>query len=246
MNGCSEIQPLLSAYLDGALEDERRTAVGTHLETCAGCRGVLEDLRSIAGTARALGPIDPPEHLWIELAGQMRLPAVEVPTTVAPARSGSAWWQWAGLTAALLAITAVVYVLGRPPAGAPAVATTSSPAAAPGGTVAAVNEELDLAVHHYERAIAELEAIAQTGTGEIDPSVASAVRDSIGSIDRAIAESREAVSGDPESEPARLSLFEALRQKISVLQATVTLINEMRQGDSEGAARAADGLGRAS
>ena len=51
---------------------------------------------------------------------------------------------------------------------------------------------------------------------------------------------------NPDSAPARDSLFEALRQKVSVLQATVSLIDEMRQGDPAGTARAMEGPGRES
>ena len=38
------------------------------------------------------------------------------------------------------------------------------------------------------------------------------------------------------SAPARASLYEALKQKISLLQDTIALMNEMRQGDAAGAA----------
>jgi hypothetical protein len=66
----------------------------------------------------------------------------------------------------------------------------------------------------------------------------------LSTIDRAIADSRAALNTNPESEPARDSLFEALRRKVGVLQATVTLMNEMRNGNQDGAARAAAGIGK--
>jgi hypothetical protein len=72
------------------------------------------------------------------------------------------------------------------------------------------------------------------------------MRTSLTSIDQAIAESRAALLTNPDSEPARESLFEALRRKISVLQTTVSLINDMRQGDPAGASRSAARLGRQS
>ena len=63
-------------------------------------------------------------------------------------------------------------------------------------------------------------------------------------IDQAIAESRAALAADPQSQPARDSLIDALRRKVGVLQTTVALMNEMRQGNQEGAARVAAGAGR--
>ena len=64
--------------------------------------------------------------------------------------------------------------------------------------------------------------------------------------DRSVVESREAVLKDPGSAPARESLFEALRRKVGVLQATVTLMNEMRKGNQTGAAEAAAAFGKKS
>ncbi len=52
------------------------------------------------------------------------------------------------------------------------------------------------------------------------------------------------MTDSPESQPARTSLFEALRNKVNLLQHTVVLMNEMRKGDAGGAAEAAAGLGK--
>jgi hypothetical protein len=61
-------------------------------------------------------------------------------------------------------------------------------------------------------------------------------------IDQAIGESRSALRTQPASEVAQESLFEALRNKVSLLQETVVLINEMRKGNQEGTARIVSGL----
>ena len=56
-----------------------------------------------------------------------------------------------------------------------------------------------------------------------------------------IAESRSALQSEPQSAPARDSLFEALRKKVNLLQDTIALMNEMRKGNSAGAAEIIDG-----
>jgi hypothetical protein len=61
-------------------------------------------------------------------------------------------------------------------------------------------------------------------------------------IDQAIGESRAALRTQPASELAQESLFEALRSKVTLLQDTVSLINEMRKGNQEGAARIVSGI----
>ena len=50
-------------------------------------------------------------------------------------------------------------------------------------------------------------------------------------------ESRQALDSQPTSELAQESLFEAFRRKVALLEDTIGLINEMRQGDQAGAAR---------
>jgi hypothetical protein len=56
-------------------------------------------------------------------------------------------------------------------------------------------------------------------------------------IDQAISESRAALKSEPDSAPAQESLFTALRRKVSLLQEMLALINEMRKGNQDGAAR---------
>jgi hypothetical protein len=63
------------------------------------------------------------------------------------------------------------------------------------------------------------------------------IENNLGIIDRAIAENRAAVKAEPTSVAARETLFEALRQKVSLLQDTISLINEMRKGNNAAAAQ---------
>ena len=46
---------------------------------------------------------------------------------------------------------------------------------------------------------------------------------------------------DPQNVAARSSLFEALQRKISLLQNTLTLMNEMRKGNAAGVAQVVEG-----
>ena len=101
-------------------------------------------------------------------------------------------------------------------------------------------------MQHYDNAITKLEALTKGNSGAIDPVLAATLQKNLAVVDAAIAESRVAVTNNPDSESARESLFEALRRKVGVLQATVTLMNQMRQGDPAGAAESAAGLGRKS
>ena len=102
--------------------------------------------------------------------------------------------------------------------------------------------ELRLAETHYEKAIKGLEEIATSEQDSLDPRTAATVRKSLAVIDQAISESRAAIRSQPANEPAQQSLIENFKTKITLLQDTVVLINEMRKGNEAGAARIVSGL----
>src|SRR5438105_658784 len=96
---CRDVRDQLSDWVDGLLPLQQRAAVDTHLSSCAACAGVVRDLERIRDAARQLGPIDPPAHLWLEIAGQVQLernPAAPSAVPAAPVRRHPAW-QWIGL-----------------------------------------------------------------------------------------------------------------------------------------------------
>src|SRR6187431_1260453 len=106
MNTCDQVRPQLSGYVDRHLDAARAGEVRAHLLSCDACRGIADDLGVLRDAARRLGPIDPPSHVWLEIAGRVRLEnhAPDTPAPIravaAPAgRSRSDQWQWLGLAA---------------------------------------------------------------------------------------------------------------------------------------------------
>jgi hypothetical protein len=78
----------------------------------------------------------------------------------------------------------------------------------------------------------------------LDTIVASAMRSSLATLNRAIVESREAVLSDPTSEVARITLFGALQKKVEVLQATALIIEDMDRSGGAGLTRVVGASGR--
>ena len=145
-------------------------------------------------------------------------------------------------TAAAVAIATVVglrFMPGRDDARHPPdnVLTTQG-----GDAAQSIESELRLAESHYEKAIKGLEQIANSDQGALDPKTAATLQKNLAVIDQAISESRAAVRLQPASEPAQQSLIEGFKTKITLLQDTVALINEMRKGNEAGAARIVSGL----
>jgi anti-sigma factor RsiW len=225
MTNCLEFQPLLSDYADGTLA--ARASVAAHLSACDACRETVRDFERMRDAARALGPIAPPPLVWQQIS--LRLPAAR--------RQARA--QWMGLAAALVLVTAGAYFFARATAPAPATSAAVPAAgnAAQTATVETVEQELATAAQHYENAITQLEAVAKQDTSTLPPDAAARLQVSLTQIDKYIAESRAALVSEPQSEPARNSLFDALRRKVSILQDTVALASAMQRGDQAAAAK---------
>jgi RNA polymerase sigma-70 factor (ECF subfamily) len=68
---CQDMLPLLSAYIDDELDEQKRARVESHLEQCAFCRLALEEMTESSRSYRALLPLLPPaglgEGLWLRL-----------------------------------------------------------------------------------------------------------------------------------------------------------------------------------
>jgi len=231
MTNCQQSSESLSDYVDGLLEPSEQAALATHLAACDECRGLVNDLMRLKETARSLGPIVPPAHIWQNIQASL-------PSAKRQARS-----QWLALAAALVLVTGGAYLFTR------MTSPTSSSALADGGnsnakapaTVETVEQELAKAAAHYETAITQLEAVAKQDSNALPADTAAKLQVSLKQVDKFIAESRAALVSEPQSAPARDSLFTALRKKVEILQQTVALMGAMQRGDRETTARVIDG-----
>ncbi|MCA1584885.1 MAG: zf-HC2 domain-containing protein [Acidobacteria bacterium] len=236
---CEELTADLVDFLEGALDPPRHRAIERHLEGCSVCRAVVSDLTSIQAAAFTLDRLEPSAHVWTTLQARIAQEG-SVPASVLPWRGRVAWRPWLAAAAALLVATAVgVWSLVQPPSVDVAGGGETIPA---GELVASVESELQAAEAHYEKAIQGLEQIARSDNEALDPGVATVLQKSLLVIDQAIDESRAAVRSQPSSANAQDSLFDAMRNKVALLQQTVELINEMRKGNQAEAGRIMKGL----
>jgi predicted anti-sigma-YlaC factor YlaD len=229
-------------YVDGAFEADRERAatIEEHLRECGTCRALAADMREIKRAAGALGPIAPPPRAWRRIEE-----AIRSGDAVRPKRHVLLQPRvWAGLAAAAaLVIATAVGVRWRIGTAPSPNQVTDQPSVA---TAEQVEAELLQAEQHYQRAITGLEQIAAAGQGTLDPQTAATLQKNLTVIDQAISESRAALQSQPGSEPAQQSLLDNFKAKISLLQDTVALINEMRKGNDDAAARIVAGFKRKS
>ena len=235
---CSDVSEALGEYVEGTLAPDARRAVDAHLHACPACALLAADLARVRQLAASLDRLQPPPAAWTRIARETQLPGFRTE------RSRRGWQGWIPLAAAAVIVLAAVMtwmVKERQTVPSPQTASQSAPQLTGGPALQTVASELQLAEQHYEKAIAGLEQLANDRK-VLDPVVAGKLQKNFEIIDGAIAESRAALKADPASEPAQQSLFEAFRAKITLLQDTVALINEMRKGNPEGTARVAEGM----
>jgi Putative zinc-finger len=239
-------EPVLNDYVDRALDERERADIERHLDGCAACRALVEDLREITRATGTLAAIEPPAAVWrrIEQAiGQQR-----ADLAASAGRSRGRRFGWLGAAAVLLLATFLGLRLGplarrqATPGATTSIGTVGGGKAASGDAAQTVASELRQAEEHYDKAISGLEQIANAGGGALDPQTASTLQKNLSVIDQAISESRAALHAQPNSEPAQASLLDNFRTKVGLLQDTVALINEMRKGNDAGAARIVSGL----
>src|SRR5688500_2933447 len=61
----------LNDYIERELSPAEHVRVATHVETCADCALVVAEFQHLVREAAALGPIQPPEHVWTAIQSQV-------------------------------------------------------------------------------------------------------------------------------------------------------------------------------
>lgn len=110
---CRDVEPQLTAYLDGELADDRGSAIRGHLRSCAACRHIAADEGALRDGLRELAPVDPPASLWANVQAQLAKAEVDDANTPAWKRALGRWSRmlapsWPQLALGGVAAAAVV------------------------------------------------------------------------------------------------------------------------------------------
>jgi anti-sigma factor RsiW len=238
---CAKYLNSIHETVDGTIGSIRRAELEMHVAECDACRVLLEDLQRIHDAAAALPVLEVPDRAWLQIAGRLRQEGrIRQETVVETAKRAYLPWLAAAAAVIVAAGSAVMLLGPGSPSAPPAVTSTpasATPAPADTKSVETVQNEVEAAQQQFEKAIAELEKVAKANQAALDSNTSATIDRNLGIIDQAIAENRVAVKSEPTSAAARETLFEALRQKVTLLQDTISLINEMRKGNNAGAAQ---------
>lgn len=247
---CADLNEALVDLVDGRLDGAAQRNVERHLEGCANCRALVDDLRTVRAAAFMLDRREPKAETWTKLQAAIAAEPAQTGRLLSLSRRSlgeggaarSNWPVWLGAAAALILATVIGVLPLMNRADAPHDDTAQTEPAPADPTVESVTAEFEAAEKHYQKAIDDLQTIANKETGELDPDVAAVLQKNLTVIDQAISESRAALKSQPANASAQSGLFEGLRTKVALLQQTVELINEMRKGNQAEAGRRAQTL----
>ena len=238
-------EPQIDDHVDGTLTVADAAAFEAHLPGCAACAAAVEDFRIIRSTARILERREPPSAAWTRVAAGLEAQSRRQSSAAVFSRD-RLWVPLAAAAALLIVLGGASWLVWQ---RLPQPLTTSALEPTPEtGTepdpelLQSVETQLKLAEEHYSNAIAGLDAIAKAEDSALDPQTADVLQANLSVIDGAIGESRAALLSEPSNALAQDSLFSALQSKVSLLQDTVALINEMRKGNGQEAARIVSGM----
>jgi anti-sigma factor RsiW len=245
---CERSRQQIQELIDGTLGPIRRSELEQHLDQCPSCRALYEDLQQLRDAAAAMPALEPPDHVWIQIAGRLRQEGRvhDRPAAAVRPRRLQLQYAWMGIAAALIiAIGAALLYVVVPEnrRGAESAATAPGNAAAADSVQSGV-EDLRQAEKLLQSGVTKLrEGLGSDGQSLPAP-VAATLESNLRILDQAIAESSAAVQAEPQNAAARTSLFDSLQRKISLLQDTIALMNEMRKGNSAGVAQVVEGVNK--
>ena len=236
---CARSRTDLQELIDGTLGAIRSAELQQHLETCADCRALHDDLRRIHEAAATLGPVVPPDHIWLQIAGRLRQEG-RVHDRPATESRRHAQYVWLAIAATLVISVGAALFLVMSRGAAPAPAEIAGGNATGVDSVQSGVEDLRKAEQLLQSGVAKLKEGLGSEKQGLPPAVAATLDRNLQILDQAIAENSSALQQDPQNIAARNGLFDLLQRKISLLQDTLTLMNEIRKGNAAGVAQVVD------
>ena len=235
---CQEYDVDIGDYIDGTLPADRAVAFDAHLSSCTRCRAMAADFRTLRSAAASLDRRNAPPHVWTRVAAELNAQRQHQDGSV------DVRWRWAARhdvapggrrrcpcrTPGRRRVVVVARSVER-----------GSSTQRRGGLSSADRGPFAGQVHAGHRAgdDRDLESRRHRQGRRDDEGGLPGERGAHRQRDRP----DECGAGkEPSNVLAQQSLFEALRSKLALLQEMIALINEMRKGNQEGAARIVSGM----
>jgi hypothetical protein len=225
-----EFDDELGDHVDGTLATARAAALEAHLASCDRCRGLTADFRALRAVAGTLERRTPAPHVWTRIAAGVAPPAAKKGWLF---QTSGAGWRVAAAAAVVVGLLAAgTWFSWREVADSHGATAPAPPEA---GTVAPADPAgIEQAMRSQ---ISHMEGIVRTESSVLPGETQAAFQAGISDLDDALDSPSAVLADEPSDEIAQQSLLELLRSKLALLQEMIALINEMRKGNQEEAAR---------
>jgi hypothetical protein len=234
---CTQFETILPQLLDDASADAAMTPiVRAHLDACADCRALFDDLAHIRASAAALPALQPSRDLWKSIEARIQAPVVPLNEGVEfrrPRRTVT--WRTVGIAAAVLVVAnlaaAYAVVLRSRSAVRPSEVVASSRAVGtPDTALASMFESLDVSPEPYRAGPMVSLAATQFQGVQQQPRQREAARLV---YDREIARLRAVVDSNKRRlDPATAALLE---RNLRIIDTAIVQCNEALQHDANSA-----------
>jgi len=216
----------LSAYLDRELAPARVTELEEHLDGCAACRALLDDLRAISAAAPHYVGSAPSADLWPGIAGaieqrrEVRFPgALAPPAPRVPRRYTGGQLLAASLATLVIGLGGAWFLFGRGD-DLPLTAGGQDPAPVETRLVRLTADEA------YAMAVTDLERVLEEGRSRLDSGTVRVIEENLRVIDHAIEEAEAAIRADPASGDLRSWIAANMRRKLDLLRRASAAVSQ--------------------
>ncbi len=212
----------LSDYLDGELDRADSEAIRIHLDGCAGCQAVADDLAQIAHAGATLPDLPPTRELWTGIESRIRGEQV---LPFRPRNLRPAMRRWGGLVAAGVVVGAVAggtALLVNRMGGTPSPTPVAVIAPAPADPVRQVSTSEQLS-RSTGAAVSQLEQLLMSDSAQLDTATVRVLSLNLARIDSAIADAERALVADPSNAYVSRHLAATTKRKIDLLRRVAVL-----------------------
>jgi hypothetical protein len=213
----------LSEYLDDELTDGERQAVERHVQDCAACAAVLNDLRRVIEVAASLPATPPGEQVWQAVSARVR----EIPGAAPAARRRFSFTvpqlAAASVLLALLSGWGALRLIAPPPADR---SVSSGPVADPENVEAVNVGDFQFSDPQYDAAVNDLQQALERGRGRLDPETVATVESDLRIIDQALDDARRALISDPANSYLSGHVAETRQRKLDLLRQVAALATD--------------------
>lgn len=231
---CDRFHERLMSYLERDLDGDTHTWMDAHHAQCAACADMLHDLDDIVEQASTLPAFAPSRDLWSDIEVRLETPVMPLPAPLMTAmetrsvtprehpliRQRTISLRRFAMAATMLVVvtSAITWQVARSDRSGPPTVVVADNGFDDAALLPITNADVV-----YENEIDALRDIVSERFTELDSTTVVTLQRNLAIIDKAIADCREALEQDPNSQFLNTTLDQALESKLALMRRVALL-----------------------